>query len=316
MARKLRVQYQGAIYHVMSRGNAKAAIFRNDADRRSFLQTLAEACAKTGWQVHAYCLMKTHFHLVLETPRPNLVPGMKWLLGTYTIRFNRRHKTFGHLFSGRYKALPVDGSGNGYLRTACDYVHLNPARAKLLNAEQKLREFGWSSYPYYLKEAKARPRWLRVERVLGECGIPKDSAAGRRQWERRMEGRRAGDEAEFQALQRGWYLGDEEFRQELLTQMQGKRGAEHFGPAVQESEAAQSERTVKAELKRLGWGEKDLSVRRKGDPKKVRLARFLRQKTIMTLGAVAERLQMGTTGHVSHLLYWEGKTKPKARGRK
>ena len=73
MARKLRVQYQGAIYHVMSRGNGKAAIFRNDVDRRSFLQTLAEACAKTGWQVHAYCLMKTHFHLVLETPRPNLV---------------------------------------------------------------------------------------------------------------------------------------------------------------------------------------------------------------------------------------------------
>src|SRR3989440_8573379 len=247
MARKLRVQYQGAIYHVMSRGNGKAAIFRNDVDRRSFLQTLAEACAKTGWQVHAYCLMKTHFHLVLETPRPNLVPGMKWFLGTYTIRFHRRHKTFGHLFSGRYKALPVDGSGNGYLRTACDYVHLNPVRAKLLKAEQKLREFGWSSYPDYLKEAKARPKWLRVDRVLGECGIPKDSAAGRRQWERRIEAQRAGDEAQFQGLKRGWYLGDEEFRQELLTQMQGKRGTEHFGSAVRESEAARAERVLKAE---------------------------------------------------------------------
>src|SRR6266853_1642934 len=84
MARKLRIQYEGAIYHVMSRGNGKAAVFHNDVDRRSFVQTLAEACAKTDWQVHAYCLMKTHFHLVLETPRPNLVPGMKWLLGTYT----------------------------------------------------------------------------------------------------------------------------------------------------------------------------------------------------------------------------------------
>ena len=111
-------------------------------------------------------------------------------------------------------------------------------------------------------------------------------------------------------------MGDEEFRQELLTQMQGKRGAEHFGSAAQESEAAQAERAVKAELKRLGWAEKDLSRRRKGDPEKVRLARFLRQKTTMTLAAVAERLQMGTTGHLSHLLYWEGKIKPKARGRK
>src|SRR5712691_9696298 len=76
MARKFRIQYEGAIYHVMSRGNGKAAVFHNDVDRRSFVQTLAEACAKTDWQVHAYCLMKTHFHLVLETPRSNLVPGI------------------------------------------------------------------------------------------------------------------------------------------------------------------------------------------------------------------------------------------------
>src|SRR5438045_1145285 len=228
MARKLRIQYAGAIYHVINRGDRREAIFADDQDRRRFLSTLGEACEKTSWQVHAFCLMPNHFHLVLETPQSNLVAGMKWFLGTYTSRHNRRHKEFGHLFSGRYKALPVDGSGNGYLRTACDYVHLNPVRAKLLKAEQKLREFSWSSYPYYLKEAKARPRWLRVERVWGECGIPKDSAAGRRQWEGRMEAQRAGDEAEFQALKRGWYLGDEEFRQELLTQMQGKRGAEHF----------------------------------------------------------------------------------------
>ena len=90
--------------------------------------------------------MKTHFHQVVETPRSNLVLGMKWLLSTYTIRFNRRHKVFGHLFSGRYKALPVGGSGSGYLRTACHDVHLNPVRAKLLKPEQKLAEFGWSSY--------------------------------------------------------------------------------------------------------------------------------------------------------------------------
>jgi len=178
MARKLRIQYAGAIYHVMSRGNGKAAVFHNDVDRRSFVQTLAEACAKTDWQVHAYCLIKTHFHLVVETPRSNLVPGMKWLLGTYTIRFNRRHKVFGHLFSGRYKALPIDGSGSGYLRTACDYVHLNPVRAKLLKPAQKLAEFGWSSYLDYLKEPKGRPKWLRVGRVLGECGIPKTVPRG------------------------------------------------------------------------------------------------------------------------------------------
>ena len=117
MARKLRIQYPGAIYHVMSRGDRREPIFADAQDRQRFLAALTEACLKTGWQVQAYCLMNNHFHLVIETPQPNLVAGMKWLLGTYTSRYNRRHKEFGHLFSGRYKALLVDGSGSGYLKT-------------------------------------------------------------------------------------------------------------------------------------------------------------------------------------------------------
>jgi len=150
MARKLRVEYPGAVYHVMNRGDRREPIFRDDADRQRFVNTLGEACGKTGWQVHALCLMPNHFHMVVETPRGNLVAGMKWFLGTYTGRFNRRHKLFGHLFSGRYKALIVDGSGNGYLKAVCDYVHLNPARAKLLHSEQALREYRWSSWPEYM----------------------------------------------------------------------------------------------------------------------------------------------------------------------
>ena len=190
MARKLRIQYPGAIYHVMNRGDRREAIFADEADRRRFLETLAEACQKTGWQVHAYCLMSNHFHLVVETPQPNLVLGMKWLLGTYTSRYNRRHKEFGHLFSGRYKALVVDGSGDGYLKTACDYVHLNPVRAKLMKADQALEAFAWSSYRWYLSGPSRRPSWLRVDRLLGEWGVPKDSIAGRREFAERMEWRR------------------------------------------------------------------------------------------------------------------------------
>ena len=122
MPRKLRVQYPGAIYHLMNRGDRRQSIFADDQDRKRFLETLGEACQKTGWQVQAYCLMDNHSHLVIEPPQPNLVAGMKWLLGTYTSRFNRRHKKFGHLFSGRYKGPVIDGSGDGYLRTACDYM--------------------------------------------------------------------------------------------------------------------------------------------------------------------------------------------------
>src|SRR5437763_17103876 len=110
--------------------------------------------------------MDNHFHLVLQTPQANLVAGMKWLLGTYTSRFNRRHKEFGHLFSGRYKSLVVDGSQSGYLKMVCDYVHPNPVRAKLLRPEAALSDFVWSSYPLYLAVPSDRPDWLRVQRLL------------------------------------------------------------------------------------------------------------------------------------------------------
>src|SRR6266851_717649 len=182
MPRKLRVEYPGALYHVMSRADGQGDIFLSYVDRHDFLKTLAEACAKAGFQVHAYCLMRNHFHLVAETP---------WLLSTYTIRLNHRHKRFGHVFSGRYKALVVDGSANGYLRAVCDYVHLNPVRAKLLRPEQRLLEYPWSSFGSYLAAKAHRPAWLRADRLLGEHGIQEDTAAGRRQFERRTEARRA-----------------------------------------------------------------------------------------------------------------------------
>ena len=308
MARKLRIEYPGAVYHVMSRGNRRAAIFADDTDRECWLETLTEACAKTHWEVQAYCLMRNHFHLVIETPQPNLVAGMKWLMGTYTSRFNRRHKEFGHLFSGRYKALIVDGSDNGYLKTVCDYVHLNPARAKVLKAAQPLSAFGWSSYPQYLGAPSRRPSWLRVDRLLGEWGIPKDSAAGRKVFAKRMEWRRGQDlRGEFKRVERGWCLGGEEFRQELLEQVEARSGPSHFGAAVQEAETAQAERLVVAGLKRIGWRKADLKKRRKGEPKKVELAWQLRSQTTMSLAWIAERLNMGTRGYLAWLLQQRGR---------
>src|SRR3954470_19132156 len=108
MPRKIRVEYPGAIYHIMSRGDRREDIFYDDVDRQDFLKTLAEACQKTGFQVHAYSLMRNHFHAVIETPNANLVAGMRWLLSSYTLRLNHRRKLFGHVFSGRYKALIVE----------------------------------------------------------------------------------------------------------------------------------------------------------------------------------------------------------------
>ena len=249
--------------------------------------------------------MANHFHLVVETPKANLVAVMKWFLGTYTSRFNRRHKLFGHLFSGRYKSIIVDGSGNGYLRSVCDYVHLNPVRARLLKSDQKLRSYAWSSYPEYLKPPGRRQTWLRVDRLLGEMRIPKDNPAGRRQFEMNMEQRRLEETGhDWKGLRRGWCWGEETFRQELLVQMSEKMGAEHYGEERAGSAEAKAERIVAEELKRLKWTTNALEAHRKGDERKLRIARRLREETTMTLKWIADRLKMGTKTHLVHLLYW------------
>ena len=307
MPRKLRVEFPGALYHVMNRGDRREDIFRDDRDRARFLETLAEVCTKTGWQVHAFCLMPNHFHLVVETPQPNLVAGMKWFLGTYTGRFNRRHKLAGHLFSGRYKSLLVSGRG-GYLRTACEYVHLNPVRARLLAEEEPLRRCQWSSFPEYLKPPSQRRAWVRVDRVLGECGISKDSPAGRREFERLGEAcRRQESGATLAVIRRGWCLGDEAFRQELLEQVAAKAGPQHYGAELAESAQAKAEQIVAAELQKRRWQPEDLAAKRKGDTAKVAMAMRLRRETTMTLAWIAARLQMGTKTHLAHLLYWAGR---------
>ena len=305
MPRQLRIEYAGAIYHVLSRGDRQKAIFLDDVDRHDFLKTLAETCQKTGFQVHAYCLMGNHFHLVVETPRANLVEGMRWCLSAYTIRLNHRHKLCGHVFSGRYKALVVDGSGDGYLRTVCDYTHLNPARAKLLAPSSRLLEYPWSSFGSYLAAPKHRPAWLRVDRLMGEHGLPKNTAAARREFERRMECRRLeeGDAQEWKGLRRGWCLGGEAFRSALVERMSGHLGRNHSGALRRESQWARAEALVAQELSRLGWGEEDLRQRPKGDAAKVALAARLRQETTLTIGQIAQRLRMGSRNTLNNHLY-------------
>ena len=294
MPRKLRMQYPGAMYHVMNRGDRGEPIFRDEEDHRLFLTTLGEACAKTGWQVHAFCLMLNHFHLVVETPKANLVAGMKWFLGTYTGRFNRRHKLFGHLFSGRYKSLIVDGSGDGYLRTVCDYVHLNPVRARLLKPEEPLQVYGWSSYPEYLKRAPARVPWLRVDRVLGEMGIGRDDATGRRLFAQAMEERRGKDKpGEWKTVRRGWFLGGAQLKEQLLEKMGAAMGNHHGGGEKRETDEQKAERLVVAELRKRRWTEEDLGGRPKTDAAKVKMAARLRAETVMTLDWIAARLKMG-----------------------
>lgn len=183
MARKTRIEFPGAVYHLLDRGDRREAIYRDETDRRRFLDTLGEVCRRTGWRVHAFVLMSNHYHLLVETPQPNLVAGMRWLQSTWAIRFNRRHRVSGHLFQGRYKSIVVDPEERSYLVVLSDYIHLNPVRAGLVKLEGRLFDYQWSSYP--LAAARARPEWFEPSRVLGELDLP-DTAAGRKNYAGRI----------------------------------------------------------------------------------------------------------------------------------
>jgi REP element-mobilizing transposase RayT len=302
MPRQIRVEYEGAIYHLLNRGDRREEIVRDDLDRRTFLETLGAACVKTDWQVHAYCLMSNHFHLVVETPRANLVSGMKWFLGTYTMRFNRRHRLGGHLFAGRYKSLLIDGSGSEYLRAVCDYVHLNPVRAGLTREDERMQAYAWSSYGAYLRPAR-RPAWLRCDRLLGEHGLEKEGRASRVEFARRMEARRLECAGKMEEqIRRGWLLGAEDFLARLLDRLEPRLAPQHRATERSETEEQKGQRLIEEGLSNLGWSRQELKLRRKSDADKVALACRLRRETAVSLKWIAEQLEMGTWTHVSNLL--------------
>ncbi len=207
MARPLRMEVAGGWYHVTARGNERKAIFRDDADRRRFVELLAEWVARFGVRLHAWVLMDNHYHLLVETPRGNLTQAMQWLQVSYAMRFNRRHRRSGHLFQGRYKAILVEAETAVWELSR--YVHLNPVRIGALGLDkaaqrrrrvgegeaagremvrarlERLREYPWSSYRGYVGLAE-RPKWLRIETVLGaEAG--RRLAARRRVYEQYVE---------------------------------------------------------------------------------------------------------------------------------
>src|SRR5437016_2692739 len=155
---------------------------------------------------------------------------MKWLLGTYTMRFNRRHKLSGHLFAGRYKSLLIDGATPGYLRTVCDYVHLNPVRARLVGRRERLQKYRWSSYPSYLRSRKKRESWLRCDRLFGEHGLTKESRRSRLEFARRMEQRCVEpNDPNAEQIRRGWSFGAEDFIARLLDRLPGSVTEHHHG---------------------------------------------------------------------------------------
>jgi REP element-mobilizing transposase RayT len=164
MARPLRLEFRGALYHVTSRGDGQEAIYRDDADRALCLEVLANTVERHNWTVHAWCLMGNHYHLLIETPDGNLARGMRHFNGVYTQRFNRRHGRGGHVFQGRYKAILVQK--DRYLLELARYIVLNPVRAGMVRGP---KDWPWSSYRATAGLATA-PAWLQTDWVLSAFG--------------------------------------------------------------------------------------------------------------------------------------------------
>ena len=313
MPRKPRVEYAGAVYHVMSRGNHSQKVFRTDGDCGMFLETLGEACGRTGWKVHAYVLMGNHYHLLLETPEANLVAGMQWVQSTYTKRFNASHREWGHLFQGRYKAIPVE-PGSGYFPAVATYIHLNPVRMKGYDfARGRLADCRWSSYPAYVGMSP-RPGWLCAGRVLDGLGMA-DTAAGRRKYAEYMAGRveevRHSDQPwqadeNWQKIRRGWHFGGEGFRREMLGRVagalaKGKR-ASFGGEETREHGEACAEAWILKGMDALGLSAADLARLKMNCPEKYALAWLARRSACVRPAWIKERLKMGTaTGFAGFL---------------
>jgi putative transposase len=170
MARPLRIEYAGALYHVTSRGDRQEAIFLNDQDRQDFLAILQQVCERFNWLVHAYCLMDNHYHLLIETPDANLSQGMRQLNGVYTQTSNRNHQRTGHVFQGRFKGILVEKET--YLLELARYIVLNPVRARMVRHP---KNWPWSSYASTVGD-QPTPDWLTIEWLLAAFGKRKSSA--------------------------------------------------------------------------------------------------------------------------------------------
>jgi REP element-mobilizing transposase RayT len=304
----------------MCRGDRREEIFFDDEDRKLFLKTLGEACVRNAWVVHCYVLMGNHYHLLLETRAGGLSRGMQWLQTTYTARFNARHKVSGHLFQGRFKAVPMDPEEDDYWDRLGDYIHLNPARAGLIPQENPLLEgYGWSSYPGMISGKKI-PAWLETGRVIGSRGWDWQKRSGRQAYrgylqerceevlaERRRSRRKRGGRDEWADLRRGWYVGGSEFKEKLMGMIEiavGKGRPDSFGgrEMVERGERYAEELLGKC-VTELGIEIEELRTLRKNEVRKQTVAWLLRTQTGVKNEWIQRRIGMGHRNNISRAVF-------------
>ena len=226
MARPLRIEYPGAFYHVTSRGNEQKDIFKSDFDREKFLSYLVSASERYGAEIHAYCLMTNHYHMMLETPLGNLSQIMKHINSSYTSYFNIKHKRVGHLLQGRYKAILVQA--DAYAAELSRYIHLNPVRAGMVKFPEDYR---WTSYRFYIEGGE--PSWLTTGFILGYFGT--EGPKSRRNYKSYVNEKVAGGYfSPLMEVVASTILGSEDFVREIQQKMLADRPPDRDLPALRE----------------------------------------------------------------------------------
>jgi len=317
VARAVRIEYGGAFYHVMARGNRRERIFRDEADRVLFYQTLGEACERTGWRVHAWVLMSNHYHLMVETPEANLVAGMRWLQNTYARRHNCRHRLWGRLFGDRYKAILSEGGSGYYYCSLMDYIHLNPVRAGLVRVEREksVRDYVWSSVAKgYALPPRRRPIWLAAEAglAMAQCA---DTPAGRRCFVEHLDSRareegvgagviEPGEDRRHSHLRHGWYWGSQAFAERMLQLARKgiamrKNRTYRSAPLFRAHDERQARRLLDAGLAAAGLSTRELDSLPGSDVRKVALANLLLERTVARQSWIADKLAMCSAANVS-----------------
>jgi len=306
MPRKLRLEYPGAIYHVINRGNYRRDIFADEKTKSAFVTCVFEACEKSNWILHAFIAMINHYHLALETPDGNLISGMQWLQGTFANRFNRFRGERGHLFQGRYKSiLTEEGKPLGEV---CDYIHLNPVKAGILPVA-RLIEYRHSSY-WYLRNPKERPKFLRPQTALERAGGIPDTPQGWSEYDRRLElaaeiiARRShGQDRRYKDLCRGWAIGTEKFKTDLIEEHNLAGVIRSWdSPGVADVRRRRWEAELTGALKILDRNPEQASRDRKSEPWKLAVAAWMRGNTQASNRWLSMKLNLGSPAALSRNL--------------
>jgi REP element-mobilizing transposase RayT len=291
MARPLRVEFEGAVYHVMARGIERRDMVRDDADRGRWIDWLRRTVETYEWRLHGFVLMSNHFHLFVETPRANLSAGMQHLNGSYTSYFNRRHRRVGHLFQGRFKSQLVEEEG--YFSELSRYLHLNPVRAKLVERPERYR---WSSYPGYHRADRRLP-WVTYDSVLGEFGRGRDRA---RKAYRKFIGEGMDDPpvAPWKDAAHGFIVGSEDFVERIRCLVQDRPADENVPALRQLRVRPDLERIISAAAEAMGEDRSEWQAGRRSDSEGRAVAAFVaRRRFGYPTHEVA--IALGYTSHTS-----------------